>query len=126
MDPFTLVSAPASVLDDNREVFAEGNPVYWSETSNEVVLYNPTSHALTITSTDRVSRRCPYCHRPLEETDETGIPLPRFSRVPNYFQLLAIANEVILRPSSPSPVDRQLGTEATAEGYYRAFFQRRA
>ncbi|KDQ06555.1 hypothetical protein BOTBODRAFT_181484 [Botryobasidium botryosum FD-172 SS1] len=135
MDPFTLVSAPASVLDDNREVFAEGDPVYWSETSNEVVLYNPTSHALTITSTDRFAERppapplvasvgvCPYCNRPLDQSDETGIPLPRFSRVPNYFQLLAIANEVTSRPSSPSPVDRPLGTEATAEGYYEAFFK---
>lgn len=135
MDP-ALTLVPPTPLEENQDFFAEGNPVYWSETSNEVVLYNPTSHALTIASTGRFVPHpptppplvesvdvCPYCRRPFNSPDEDSRSLPRFSRVANYFQLLAVANDVTSRPSSPSLEDRPLGSDANAEGYYEAFFK---
>lgn len=100
------------------------------EASNQVVLYNPSSHALTVTSAPRPNspersspvlvRRhsteddgdtedilCPYCHRPL--SDETQDPrlqsayeqFDTHSRVSDYFHLLASVNESS-RPTSPS------------------------
>ncbi|KAI0064990.1 kinase-like protein [Artomyces pyxidatus] len=93
--------------------------------SNQVVLYNPTSHALTIHplkySTHSPSlkhnklRRCPYCSQPLPQDDsedeeldaDADYGLDRFedvspeSRAANYFQLLEIANESVSRPVTP-------------------------
>lgn len=94
--------------------------------SNQIVLYNPTSHALSIqrhsssSSTGGIVRRgnrqllsqCPYCHRDLPDKDHEGNgedsndadseleEYPR-SRVPNYFQLLQISNETASIPSTP-------------------------
>ncbi|KAH7882478.1 kinase-like protein [Phlebopus sp. FC_14] len=109
------------------------------QASNQVVLYNPTSHALTIHTSsnlpDRPKSPCPYCHRPLPpgfqlherdvDEDHTGGSL--HSRAPNYFKLLAMANENS-RPSSPPPsmnADSRSAfpREAMAEGYFKAFFQ---
>ncbi|KIJ63116.1 hypothetical protein HYDPIDRAFT_93087 [Hydnomerulius pinastri MD-312] len=115
----------------------EWQPIF--QGSNQVVLYNPTSHALTIHTSpnlpDRPNPPCPYCHRPLplgfprdEHVDDEIHPDEGFhSRDPNYFQLLAIANESS-RPSSPPPQrsgSRQstFPREAMAEGYFKAFFQ---
>lgn len=104
---------------------------------NQVVLYNPTSHALSIRKhadeTAGLVRRhagnhCPFCHHALptethpEQRDgESDLELdgdefvhtrPR-SRAANYFQLLQTANETASRP-----VSRQARTipEGTAGG----------
>ncbi|ETW76102.1 hypothetical protein HETIRDRAFT_53797 [Heterobasidion irregulare TC 32-1] len=93
--------------------------------SNQVVLYNPTSHALTIHSSHphaparprRRPRICPYCARPLppgfararEDGREFGIDtdinmdMDMVSRAPNYFQLLEVANETASRSGTPPP-----------------------
>jgi hypothetical protein len=98
--------------------------------SNQVVLYNPTSHALTIHRTSHsttlnppvppVSPLCPYCSQPLpngrperdgsvhaHEQDSLFANLNRFEdvsgpRVSNYFQLLQVANDSASCPPSPS------------------------
>lgn len=109
--------------------------------SNQVVLYNPTSHALSIHKSpnvqvpDRPNSPCPFCHRPLphgfahdpEDDEDIRHDAGSQNRVSNYFQLLAIANESS-RPSSPPPLrngDRTSAfpREAMAEGYFKTFFQ---
>lgn len=137
--------------------------------SNQVVLYNPTSHALAIRHHGesasqrtvvkrRADDRCPYCHRSLhtgnsledEEGDQDSLDgdledNPR-SRVPNYFQLLQVANEMgsvppipshtrsitptrdTPRSISPDPAQRDADREpfradSMAEGYFKTFFQ---
>lgn len=103
----------------------EWQPILHAE--NQVVLYNPTSHALSIrqhvstSQTAPLVRRlpigeCPYCHRSLftdgtlneqEEVDgaefghEDIYSGPR-TRAPNYFQLLQVANEIGSVPSTPA------------------------
>ena len=99
--------------------------------SNQVVLYNPTSHALTIhhssqsqstslkQSAQSAPSLCPYCSQPLQqspverdgavhphEQDSPFTNLNRFEdvsgpRVSNYFQLLQDANDSASRPPSP-------------------------
>lgn len=94
--------------------------------SNQVVLYNPTSHALTIhhsshstTLKQSVPRLCPYCSQSLptglpdrdsgvqpHENDSPFANLNRFedvsaARAANYFQLLQVVNETASRPPSP-------------------------
>jgi hypothetical protein len=90
--------------------------------SNQVVLYNPTSQALSIrhsaSSPPQHSSQlpCPYCHRPIpneflrtdegssaavyELVDDSATPS---SRASNYFQLLEYVNEAQSRPSTPPP-----------------------
>ena len=95
--------------------------------SNQVVLYNPTSHALTIHHSSQSTslkqsapRLCPYCSQPLQpssaehdgaihshEQDSSFTNLNRFEdvsgpRVSNYFQLLQVANDSASRPPSPA------------------------
>ncbi|KAH8984945.1 kinase-like protein [Lactarius akahatsu] len=103
----------------------EWQPILHS--SNQVVLYNPTSHALiihpssqsanrTVTLDQSVPHLCPYCSRPLppgptdhDSVDEQDSPfshLSRFedvseARASNYFHLLQVANESASRPPSP-------------------------
>ncbi|KAI9444187.1 other/IKS protein kinase [Lactarius indigo] len=103
----------------------EWQPILHS--SNQVVLYNPTSHALiihpssqsenrTVTLDQSVPHLCPYCSRPLppgpterddvHEPDSSFTHLSRFEDVSeahasNYFQLLQVANESASRPPSP-------------------------
>ena len=106
--------------------------------SHQVVLYNPTSHALSIHKSptvhvpDRHNSPCPFCHRPLpsgfadavDDVDEDEWDAGEH-RASNYFQLLAIANECS-RPSSPPPLSNNrpaFPREAMAEGYFKAFFQ---
>ncbi|KAJ3714285.1 kinase-like domain-containing protein [Lentinula raphanica] len=117
--------------------------------SNQVVLYNPTSHALSI----KPRPPCPYCKQPIPLGFESPFSSAAehhyeddVTRASNYFHLLAIANESI---SSPSTRASSLGTpprvvEATleeedaeesmrgrpvfpagtlAEGYFNAFFK---
>ena len=142
--------------DDHALGLVPFDPIIWQpilQYSNQVVLYNPTSHALTIRahSSSPLTPLCPYCNRPLEldkssarstspsthththgANNETPFEAGIQSRVPNYFQLLAIANETSSRPPSP-PISagntrretrsRAFPAEAMAEGYFKTFFQ---
>lgn len=118
----------------------EWQPIF--HVSNQVVLYNPTSHALSIRHSsnfpERLRQPCPYCKQtlPLDFQPEIDVEGhidsldddPAYhSRATDYFQLLAIANETTSRPSTPPPIgDGQRSTfpaEAMAEGYFKAFFQ---
>ena len=108
------------------QVRPEWQPILHSST--QVVLYNPTSHALiihpssqsanrTVTVDQSVPLLCPYCSRPLlppgstdrDNVHEQETPfthLSRFedvseARASNYFQLLQVANESASRPPSP-------------------------
>lgn len=107
--------------------------------SNQVVLYNPTSHALTIHKSSSVPERvifpCPYCHRPLppgfgledQDAGEDHTHKGPYSRASNYFQLLAMSNETS-RPSSPPFLESgssrsAFPRETLAEGYFKKFFQ---
>lgn len=151
----------------NTLALTEWRPILHA--SNQVVLYNPTSHAISIQqSSASVVRRnhandlCPYCHRRLRaaggeesirdahtESDAFDYDLDEdmSSRVPNYFQLLQVANETASIPSTPrgsrtpsvtsdpsdlsnsgsSSVPRDGGSAfragAMAEGYFKTFFQ---
>ncbi|RDB27537.1 putative serine/threonine-protein kinase iksA [Hypsizygus marmoreus] len=116
----------------------EWQPIF--HVSNQVVLYNPTSHALSIRQSDNLPERprntCPYCKQSLpgdfepdtvDEIDALDSDPAYHSRASDYFQLLAIANETSSRPTSPSPsLHEQRSTfpaEKMAEGYFKAFFQ---
>lgn len=112
--------------------------------NNQVVLYNPTNKALTITgaashheSTSQLAwddeydtvddnghdDQCPYCHRPMTQNDAS----PVYPRVPNYFHLLAestTTSRAQTPPSQePSSNGRPFGTDAMAEGYFDTFFR---
>ncbi|KAF6756309.1 other/IKS protein kinase [Ephemerocybe angulata] len=141
---------------------AEWQPILHA--SNQVVLYNPRSHALTIsTSTNydpqssvvakRVHKLCPYCKQTLppslerellddelEHNDDDPFEAissdPAYhSRATNYFQILAVSNDVTSRPGSPSSVlyeseespsverPSSFPAENMAEGYFNRFFQ---
>ena len=105
------------------------------QAQNQVVLYNPTSHALSIRPSvvrdDHLpdTSLCPYCNRPLP-TDSLGGGDTQ-DRVSNYFQLLEVSNEAISRPSTPSAFERASPTAASstftaatmAQGYFNAFFE---
>ncbi|TDL15946.1 kinase-like protein [Rickenella mellea] len=115
--------------------------------SNQVVLYNPTSHALSVRSQTALPQStCPYCHRPLELSDvQEETPFETHARAQNYFQLLEISNETSSRPQTglrsvsdagdSQPPDRSESNgpsatqehgfmaEAMAEGYFKAFFK---
>ena len=93
---------------------------------NQIVLYNPTSHALSIQQHEATPRtapvvrrnrgQCPYCHRPmprsgpLDEEEEAVLENleadedfhTHRSRAPDYFQLLQIATETGSVPSTPA------------------------
>lgn len=117
----------------------EWQPIF--QASNQIVLYNPTSHALSITKSSGQldlsgSSWCPYCHRPLPSgfdrngsSDNIRSDSGSHSRASNYFQLLAAANQTSSGPSSP-PLTSGNGSrhgafppETMAEGYFKAFFQ---
>lgn len=120
------------------------------EASNQVVLYNPASHALTVTTTQPLdspgldgspvlARRpsaevesnevCPLCHRPLPgDTDNVDAPFDtpheqfgNHSRASDYFHLLAAVNETS-RPTSPSHAGNAFAS-GMADGYFTAFFR---
>ncbi|KAJ3926733.1 MAG: kinase-like domain-containing protein [Lentinula lateritia] len=126
---------------------SEWRPIFHD--SNQIVLYNPTSHALAI----KPRPPCPYCKQPIP----LGFELPfgrvehdhedNVTRASNYFHLLAIANETISTPSTRAPSPRtssrlvepmleEVEEEADnsrgrtvfppgtlAEGYFNAFFK---
>lgn len=144
MDP----PSPSGALVALGPVDPEWQPIL--HLSNQVVLYNPTSHALTIQTQPMASSRalthggrCPYCHRALNNDDTRGAHEEdetldsdddadlHSNRVPNYFQLLEVVNESS-RPASPASVtgssaEASAGPSAfradnMAEGYFKAFF----
>ncbi|KAH9852573.1 kinase-like protein [Lenzites betulinus] len=144
MDP----PSPTGALVALGPVDPEWQPIL--HLSNQVVLYNPTSHALTIQTQPGASSRalthggrCPYCHRALNNDDTRGAHEEdetldsdddadlHSNRVPNYFQLLEVVNESS-RPASPASVtgssaEASAGPSAfradnMAEGYFKAFF----
>ncbi|KAL7284149.1 hypothetical protein ACG7TL_001430 [Trametes sanguinea] len=141
--------SPTGALVALGPVDPEWQPIL--HVQNQVVLYNPTSHALSIQTHSRPSTRlltrgglCPYCHRALSGGDdrerhgEEGSidsdveDIERNSdRAPNYFQLLEMANESS-RPSSPTSAHASeapsegpsaFRADNMAEGYFKAFFQ---
>jgi hypothetical protein len=134
-------SSPSRALLALAPVDPNWRPIFHA--SNQVVLYNPTSHAISIQES-RFSRHhktsCPYCKQPLPgadldsdldgEIDPPFVSDSEFSRAANYFQLLAIANETS-RPSTPlsqtdetrSRRNSAFSPEAMADGYFKAFFQ---
>ena len=110
--------------------------------SNQVVLYNPTSHALSVQRRSpsvtglirRVerqgTRRCPFCHRSIpgegscdgsdgemdsDELVEDDLDERTRSRAPNYFQLLQISNETTSMPSTPLTTTPRSGTPVGRE-----------
>jgi hypothetical protein len=100
--------------------------------STQIVLYHPTSHALTIrpalappSPSPHHPTRCPYCARPFDDADGAPQPDTSSARAPNYFQLLQIANAAASRPPTPPLADAAPPPRAgsgTAEGYFEAFF----
>lgn len=114
--------SPSGALVSLAPLDPEWQPIL--HISNQVVLYNPTSHALSIRTTPnaslarRASRHCPYCHRTIptemhaaQDVDVDDVEhgtveddeftwRPR-SRASNYFQLLETANETMSRPATP-------------------------
>ena len=113
----------------------EWRPIF--QASNQVVLYNPTSHALSIRPSTHEplshSSLCPYCNRPMPPDPEEG---DSQDRVANYFQLLEVSNDAYSRPSTPPPItaisvdgdvsnnsSETFPAETMAQGYFKAFFQ---
>ena len=145
---FSEPSSPSGALVALAPVDPEWQPIL--HVSNQVVLYNPTSHALSIRTHSRPpspsqlltrNTRCPYCHRSLSPANRRFRPenealnndfgeqegIERASnRAANYFQLLEVANESS-RPASPArgslPEQSAFRAENMAEGYFKAFFQ---
>ncbi|PIL27569.1 transporter [Ganoderma sinense ZZ0214-1] len=141
-------SSPTGALVALSPADPEWQPIL--HVSNQVVLYNPTSHALSIRThspppSGPLARhghaRCPYCHRSIspnhgrsrehDSDDDFEQSLGHTSnRAANYFQLLEIANETS-RPASPASGDSSprpstgsaFRAESMAEGYFQAFFQ---
>ncbi|KAI0646363.1 kinase-like protein [Trametes meyenii] len=145
MDP----PSPSSALVALGPLDPEWQPIL--HVSDQVVLYNPTSHALSIQTHSRPTSRslthtgrCPYCHRALpaggdrgkheeDDLDSDVEDIERHSnRAPNYFHLLEAANESS-RPASldgvsapddePAPGPSAFRADNMAEGYFKAFFQ---
>ncbi|KAF9787814.1 kinase-like protein [Thelephora terrestris] len=105
------------------------------QAQNQVVLYNPTSHALSIRPSvvhkDHLpdTSLCPYCNRPLP-TDNLDREDAQ-DRASNYFQLLEVSNEASSRPSTPPGIEPRspagqsstFAAETMAQGYFNTFFE---
>ena len=117
--------------------------------SHQVVLYNSDSHALAVRRHEmrarplREDKDCPFCGRPMDESTKFQAfqETQDRTRVPNYFQLLEVANERSSRAGTPGPssgsrsngIDdarfarpqqpRQFEARSMAEGYFEAFFK---
>ncbi|KAL0563454.1 putative serine/threonine-protein kinase iks1, partial [Marasmius crinis-equi] len=140
LDPHEQSPAAALIPID-----PEWRPIFHNS-DNQVVLYNPTSHALTIRQSGQFPRKprppCPYCKQALplgfepdslfDGHDESLDADPvMYSRASNYFRLLAVANETTSSGSrTPRPPLESSSQEtstfppgAMAEGYFKAFFQ---
>ncbi|TFK47510.1 kinase-like protein [Heliocybe sulcata] len=89
----------------DTDVESDWHPIFHA--SNQVVLYNPTSHALSIAHTAHATS-CPYCNRPFpqasfqrEEEEDVIDVSSDHAHAANYFQLLAMSNQAYSRPASP-------------------------
>ncbi|KAK1232788.1 putative serine/threonine-protein kinase iks1 [Marasmius sp. AFHP31] len=136
--------SPAAAL---VPIDSEWRPIFHNS-DNQVVLYNPTSHALTIRQSGNFPRQprppCPYCKQSLplgfepdslfDGHDESLDAEPvMYSRASNYFRLLAVANETTSTGTTPRATRPPLESSsqetsafppgAMAEGYFKAFFQ---
>ncbi|KAG5636247.1 hypothetical protein H0H81_008650 [Sphagnurus paluster] len=140
MSEFSAPPSPSrAVVALLQPVDHEWQPVF--HVSNQVVLYNPKSHALSIRQSNNFPvhshKPCPYCKQTLpddfeppavdEDIDTLDSDPAYHSRASDYFQLLAIANETSSRPSTPPPPSQEqksaFPAEKMAEGYFKAFFQ---
>ena len=133
--------AAMSDREDSRALITVAIPPvdqgWWTilQAQNQVVLYNPTSHALSIRPSvvhhDHLpdTSLCPYCNRPLPTDNEGGEDAQ--DRAANYFQLLEVSNEASSRPStppiiepmSPAAENSTFAVETMAQGYFHAFFE---
>ena len=124
-----LMSRPPTPPINESLAITSWHPIL--EASNQVVLYNPTSKALSITSSASSvlpvhqhaapeSNLCALCHRPLPEEETDDRPA---RHAPNYFQLLSDANDTISRPSTPPPRAQEAAHPMTADGYFEKFFK---
>ncbi|ESK86246.1 kinase-like protein [Moniliophthora roreri MCA 2997] len=148
-DQFSLASSTS--IAALVPIDPDWRPIFHNSESNQVVLYNPTSHALSIRKSATFARKprppCPYCKQTLplgfepdslyDGHDESLDAEPVvYSRASNYFRLLAVANESTSRPTTRggSPLEETMEGEqnghdnpfppgAMAEGYFKAFFQ---
>lgn len=106
--------------------------------NHQVVLYNPTNKALTVTGAQDadfgqleweeyepedvgVEDICPYCHRPMPSAHES--PMPAYPRAPNYFHLLAESTSSSRPPPEHESSSRMFAPETLAEGYFDTFFR---
>lgn len=128
------------------------NSSEWTEIltdSHQVVLYNSDSHALAVrrhrheiqARSVHEDRDCPFCGRPMDDSPKLHAfrETQDRTRVPNYFQLLEVSNEMSSRAGTPAPSsgsngmtnahferaeeERQFETRSMAEGYFEAFFK---
>lgn len=140
--PRGMIALPAASEQDWQPIL---------HSSNQVVLWNPKSHALSISRFSNnhgltvQDNACPYCRRVLpdgfehdtsEHTDYDAADPTQHTRRPEYFQLLSVANE---STSGPPPLTAHEDNEHTgsqeegtsrafppntmAEGYFDRFFQ---
>ncbi|KAF9255094.1 kinase-like protein [Marasmius fiardii PR-910] len=137
LDPHEPNTAAALIPID-----PDWRPIFHNS-DNQVVLYNPTSHALSIRQSGHFPRKprppCPYCKQTLplgfepdslfDGHDESLDAEPvLYSRASNYFRLLAVANETTTGTARP-PLESSFQETsafppgAMAEGYFKAFFQ---
>ncbi|KZV81977.1 kinase-like protein [Exidia glandulosa HHB12029] len=129
--PSTTSSSPrlALALVVNQDDHPHAHP--WTPiltASHQVVLYNAHSHALAIRSStphalppaSPAHMQCPYCGQDMPQQRQTD------DRAPDYFKLLAVANETASRPSTPPAHDegaRSPSGSGMAQGYFDAFFR---
>ena len=133
--------ASMSHQEDSRALITVATPSVDQEwrtilqAQNQVVLYNSTSHALSIRPSvvhqDRLPHTslCPYCNRPLPTDNEGGEDV--HDRAANYFQLLEVSNEAfslpstspVIEPMSPGTESSTFTAETMAQGYFHAFFE---
>ncbi len=132
--------SPSGALMVLAPVDHEWQPIL--HVSNQVVLYNPTSHALSIRTHSRPASpslarhaRCPYCHRSMtpngarRHPDDDELDLDSDSeeqnferasnRAANYFQLLEIANESS-GPASPASLAGPNESSSSGPSAFRA------
>ncbi|KAK7451000.1 putative serine/threonine-protein kinase iks1 [Stygiomarasmius scandens] len=95
---------------------SEWRPIFHDDVNNQVVLYNPSSHALNIRPSTPRRQPCPYCKQPLPNdfvhSDDNNYDFDEehdFSLRPrsrNYFKILAIANRTASESSNSVPSSR--------------------
>jgi len=95
---------------------SEWRPIFHDDVNNQVVLYNPSSHALNIRPSTPRRQPCPYCKQPLPNdfvhNDDNNYDFDEEhdfslrSRSRNYFKILAITNRTASESSNSVPSSR--------------------